>query len=80
LMPMEKRRDRLTALVIDAALTTCSTHGVEVAALAMAEQGVDFSTVLRVITSPRKRRGPGQRYYTAPADYSEALAAALTFP
>jgi hypothetical protein len=75
---MEKRKDRFTALYIDAALNTCSTHGVEVAALAMAERGISFETVLRVLTSPRRRRGPGQRHYVAPEDYSAALAAALT--
>jgi hypothetical protein len=75
---MEKRKDRLTALVIDASLTTCSTHGVEIAALAMAEYGVDFSTILRVLTSPRKRRGPGQRRYDVPTGYCDAPAAALT--
>jgi len=57
---MDERRDRLTALIIDAALHTCGTHGVEVAALSMEEHGVARETILRVLTRPRQRRGLGQ--------------------
>ena len=57
---MDQRRDRLTALIIDAALHTCGTHGVEVAALSLKEHGVAHETILRVLTRPRQRRGLGQ--------------------
>jgi hypothetical protein len=57
---MDERRDRLTALIIDAALHTCGTHGVEVAALSMEEHGVARKTIMRVLTLPRQRRGVGQ--------------------
>lgn len=58
---MDQRKDRLTALIIDAALHTCGTHGVQVASLAMQEHGVAREVIMRVLTSPRQRRGPGQR-------------------
>jgi hypothetical protein len=60
-MNVERRRDRLTALIIDAALHTCGTHGVEVAALALRDHGIERETILRVLTVPRQRRGAGQR-------------------
>jgi hypothetical protein len=69
---MDRRRDRLTALYIDAALNACSTHGVQAAAMAMTEYNVSRETIMRVLTMPRQRRGPGQRTHymlsTAPAD------------
>ena len=57
---MDERRDRLTALIIDAALHTCGTHGIKVAALSLEEHGVARETILRVLTRPRQRRGLGQ--------------------
>jgi len=57
---MDRRRDRLTALIIDAALHTCGTHDVEVAALSLEEHGVARETIMRVLTRPRQRRGLGQ--------------------
>jgi len=57
---MDERRDRLTALIVDAALHTCGTHGVEAAALSMEQHGVARETILRVLTRPRQRRGVGQ--------------------
>jgi hypothetical protein len=53
---MERRQDRMTALVIEAALHTTRTHGVEMAALAMAEQGVPHEVIIRVLVFRRQRR------------------------
>lgn len=58
---MNRRRDRLTALYVDAAIHTCTSHGVEIAAMALADQNVSRSVILRVLTCPRQRRGAGQR-------------------
>jgi hypothetical protein len=58
---VNERTDRLTALIIDAALHTSSAHGVQVAAMAMQGYGIKRETILRVLTLPRQRRGAGQR-------------------
>jgi hypothetical protein len=57
---MNRRRDRATALIIDAALNTCTQHGVQAAAAALCAHGARRETILRVLTQPRQRRGPGQ--------------------
>jgi hypothetical protein len=46
---MERRQDKLTALMIEAALHTTRTHGIEAAALAMAEFGVPRDVIIRVL-------------------------------
>jgi hypothetical protein len=63
---MNRRQDRQTALVIDAAIGTASTHGVQVAAIVLSEQGIRHSTVLGVLTAPKQRRSPGQRPTLSP--------------
>jgi hypothetical protein len=57
---MNRRQDRSTALIIEAALNTCATHGVQAAAAALSAHGARRDTILRVLTQPRQRRGPGQ--------------------
>ena len=57
---MNRRQDRSTALIIEAALNTCAKHGVQAAAVALGAAGARRDTILRVLTQPRQRRGPGQ--------------------
>jgi hypothetical protein len=58
---MNRRKDSFTALLIDAALHTSSIHGIQLAAGNMKDYGVKRDTIMRVLTLPRQRRGPGQR-------------------
>lgn len=58
---MNRRNDQQTAFIIDAAIHTCSAQGVQVAALVLSDHDVALGTILRVLTSPRQRRGVGQR-------------------
>jgi hypothetical protein len=58
---MNRRKDSLTALLIDAALHTSSIHGIQLAAGNMNDHGIKRDTIMRVLTLPRQRRGPGQR-------------------
>jgi hypothetical protein len=53
---MERRQDRLTALMIEAALHTTRTHGLQDATLAMAEYGVPHEVIIRVLVLQRQRR------------------------
>jgi hypothetical protein len=46
--------------MIDAALHTASIHGIQLAAINMQDYGVKRDVVMRVLTSPRQRRGVGQ--------------------
>lgn len=64
---MNRRRDRATALIIDTALNTCATHGVQVAAAALSTEGVSRATILRVLTQARQRRAPGQALADPPS-------------
>lgn len=65
---MNRRRDRSTALIIDAALNTCAKHGVQAAAAALCAHGASRDTILRVLTQPRRRRGPGQALDDPPSN------------
>jgi hypothetical protein len=58
---MERRQDRVTALIIEAALHTCETHGLQTAALRMAEQGVPREVIVRLLVFRRQRRFSGAR-------------------
>jgi hypothetical protein len=58
---MNQRKDSFTALLIDAALHTSSVHGIQLAAGNMRDHGIKRDTIMRVLTLPRQRRGPGQR-------------------
>jgi hypothetical protein len=58
---MDRRKDRQTALIIDTAITTCATYGVQVAAVVLSERAIEHRTILRVLTSQRQRRTAGQR-------------------
>ena len=64
---MNRRRDRSTAVIIDAALSTCATHGVQAAAAALLQHGARRDTILRVLTQPRARRAPGQALADPPS-------------
>lgn len=64
---MNRRRDRSTALIVDAALNTCAKHGVQAAAAALFAHGAPRETILRVLTQPRQRRGPGQALADPPS-------------
>jgi hypothetical protein len=57
---MNRRKDSLTALLIDAALHTSSIHGIQLAALNMEDYGIKRHVIMRVLTLPRQRRGAGQ--------------------
>jgi hypothetical protein len=72
-LEMNRRKDSLTALTIDAALHTSSIHGVELAALNMKAYGVRRDVIMRVLTVPRQRRGPGQWAIGPAADSRPAL-------
>jgi ABC-type transport system involved in cytochrome c biogenesis permease component len=67
LASMNRRRDRSTALIIEAALNTCAQHGVQAAAAALCAHGARRDVILRVLTLPRQRRGPGQAFDDAPS-------------
>jgi hypothetical protein len=58
---MERRQDRLMALAIEAALHTCKTHSIGIAAEAMAEQGVPREVIVRVLVFQLQRRAFGAR-------------------
>jgi hypothetical protein len=64
---MNRRRDRSTALIIEAALNTCAKHGVQAAAAALGAHGARRDTILRVLTQPLQRRGPGQALTDPPS-------------
>jgi len=68
---MNRRKDRQTAVLIDAAINTSSAQGVHVAAVVLSEYEIAHGTILRVLTLPRQRRGAGQRPgSTVPPDHS----------
>lgn len=53
---MNRRTDRVTALVVDAIVNVSVSHGHATAARALAEAGVPLHLTLRVLTRPRERR------------------------
>lgn len=53
---MNRRTDRLTALLIDAAIHTAAMHGAVGAARMLAEKGVQLEVAMRVLTRPTERR------------------------
>jgi hypothetical protein len=67
LASMNRRRDRSTALIIEAALSTCAQHGVQAAAAALCAHGARRDIILRVLTQPRQRRGAGQAFDDPPS-------------
>jgi len=58
---MNRRKDRHTAFIIDAAINTSSAQGVQVAAMILSDHDIEHRTILRVLTSPRQRRAADQR-------------------
>jgi hypothetical protein len=58
---MNRRKDSLTAFLIDAALHTSSIHGIQLAAVNMKDYGIGRDVIMRVLTIPRQRRAAGQR-------------------
>jgi hypothetical protein len=74
---MNRRRDRLAAVLVDAALHTSSVYGVQLAALNMKSYGIGRDVIMRVLTLPRQRRGPGQRAAGLEPSNRSALAEAL---
>jgi hypothetical protein len=58
---MNRRKDRQTALIIDRAISTCSTQGVQLATMILSTHDIAHGTIMRVLTSPRQRRSAGQR-------------------
>lgn len=53
---MNRRTDRRTALLIDAAIHAAATHGSVGAARELAAQGVPLEVAMRVLTRPDERR------------------------
>lgn len=54
---MNKRLDRLSAVLIDAVLNNWEAQGTVSAARVMAENGVPLHVAVRVLTRPWERRG-----------------------
>ena len=56
---MNRRRDRISALLIDAVLDASPQHGIARAARLLHEDGIPIEVALRVLTRPVQRRhGP----------------------
>lgn len=53
---MNRRTDRVTALLVDAIVNVSASHGRVIAARSFAEAGVPLHIALRVLTRPWERR------------------------
>lgn len=53
---MNRRTDRRTALLIDAAIHAAAIHGAVGAARELREQGIELAVAVRVLTRPADRR------------------------
>lgn len=60
---MNRRIDRSTALLIDAAIHAAATHGAVGAARELRDHGIELVVAVRVLTRPADRRA----YRTPPA-------------
>jgi hypothetical protein len=56
IVSMNRRTDRRTALLIDAAIHAAAVHGAVGAARELAERGVPLEVAMRVLTRPSERR------------------------
>jgi len=61
-MKDERRRDYLTAMLIDAAMHSSAKHGIKIANDALTNHGVDKLVIMRVLSGPRCRRAVGYRF------------------
>jgi hypothetical protein len=73
--PMNRRHDRISAMLIDAVLDASRQHGIARAARLLHEDGVAFDVALRVLTRPG-----GRRLAPCPPHVLVAAAAALVRP
>jgi hypothetical protein len=53
---MDRRSDRLTALLIDAAIHAAASHGPVGAAKELANAGLTWPVIMRVLNRPDERR------------------------
>lgn len=72
---MNRRRDRHTALLIEAAINAAASHGPIPAARELIAHGVPWEVTMRVLTRPGERRARPEPDHCPPPETEPELAA-----